>query len=185
MLKPKIKICILGRGSEPGEPKRDSWMLELPTAKKEKDFGLGPRQFNRTNNPKTKQDRSWTETPEQKAKRAAAAAAGQPFIEDETEADPTDDADVLAYMVSLKRDSEMEQVSKELKKKRGDETLMETHAKKLKKKEEEDVKPKERRPFDRDVDLKANQFDEAQKSTMLKKAAKLDNRFSKGQSKFL
>lgn len=45
--------------------------------------------------------------------------------------------------------------------------------------------PKERRPFDRDVDLKVNRFDEAQKKAILKKAQLLDNRFSSGESKFL
>ena len=50
-------------------------MTELPQ-EKAKSFGLGPRQFNRSSGPKPKQDRSWTETPEMKAKRAALAASG-------------------------------------------------------------------------------------------------------------
>ena len=55
--------------------KRESWMLELPP-EKAKNFGLGPRQFSRSLAPKTQQDRSWADTPEMKAKRAAAAAEG-------------------------------------------------------------------------------------------------------------
>ena len=56
-------------------PKRESWMTELPQ-EKAKSFGLGPRQFSRSLGPKPQQDRSWTETPEMKAKRAALAASG-------------------------------------------------------------------------------------------------------------
>ncbi len=108
------------------EPKRESWMLELPT-EKAKNFGLGPRQFSRSNNPKAKQDRSWTETPEQRAKREAGEGA-------EEDDNATHDEDVLAYMASLKRDQEMEKLSNELKQKRGSESLMDKHAKKLKKK---------------------------------------------------
>ena len=63
---------------------------------------------------------------------------------------------------------------------------MDMHAKKLKQKQKaEKDKSKERRPFDRDVDLQANRFDEAQKKAMIKKAANLDNRFTSGQSKYL
>ena len=56
-------------------PKRESWMLELPP-EKAKNFGLGPRQFNKSIASKPERDRSWTDTPEIKAKRAALAAAG-------------------------------------------------------------------------------------------------------------
>ena len=65
---------------------------------------------------------------------------------------------------------------------------MEAHEKKLKKEkkeEKESGKIAGRRPFDRDIDLKANQFDEAMKKNMLKAAAKIDNRFSSGSQKFL
>lgn len=42
-----------------------------------------------------------------------------------------------------------------------------------------------RRPFSRDLDLKVNRFDEAQKKAILKKAQLLDDRFSSGHSKYL
>lgn len=38
-----------------------------------------------------------------------------------------------------------------------------------------------RRPFDRDIDLQVNKFDQAQKKTILRKAQLLDDRFSRGQ----
>jgi hypothetical protein len=56
-------------------------------------------------------------------------------------------------MASLKRDADMEKIATELREKRGTESLMERHTKKLKKEKDEDARPKERRPFDRDVDL--------------------------------
>merc|ERR1712141_614849 len=150
-------------------PKRDSWMTELPQ-EKAKSFGLGPRQFNRSSGPKPKQDRSWTETPEMKAKRAALAASGIVVPDEEKVKEPKEDKDVLEYMASLKRDNDMESVANEMKKKRGTDSLVDLHEKERCKKQKKDKKAKEsldgkseRRPFDRDLDLQANRFDEAAK----------------------
>lgn len=45
---------------------------------------------------------------------------------------------------------------------------------------------RERKPFSREDDLHVNKFDEAQKSTILKKAKQLNDRFASGKSaKFL
>ena len=53
------------------------------------------------------------------------------------------------------------------------------HTKKLKRKAaDEGNKPVERRAFDRDQDLQANRFDDAQKKSLLKKSAELNTRFS-------
>ena len=52
-------------------------------------------------------------------------------------------------------------------------------------KEKEEGKHKERRPFDRSVDLQTSKLDEAQKKVILKKAQLLNDRFASGQSKFL
>jgi len=52
-------------------------------------------------------------------------------------------------------------------------------------KEEEEGKRKERRPFDRSVDLQTSKLDEAQKKVILKKAQLLNDRFASGQRKFL
>ncbi|TSK18002.1 GPALPP motifs-containing protein 1 [Bagarius yarrelli] len=78
-----------------------------------------------------------------------------------------------------KKDLEMaEKVSEYNKSKRG-ESLISMHAKKIKRKAEEDSnKPAERRPFDRDADLQVNRFDEAQKKALLKKSQELNTRFS-------
>ena len=57
----KMKDKLEGR-NQMAEPKRESWMTELPEMKA-KNFGLGPRQFSKSTNPKTKQDKSWTQAP--------------------------------------------------------------------------------------------------------------------------
>lgn len=43
----------------------------------------------------------------------------------------------------------------------------------------------ERKPFNREVDLQVNKFDDAQKKAILKKAQLLDDRFSTGKAKYL
>ena len=166
----QMKDRLEGREAKP-EPKRETWMLELPT-EKAKSFGLGPRQFSRSSNPKPKQDKSWTQAPNQSGSK------------EEPSEDHSQDEDVLAYMASLQRDVEMEKVAEAYKKKRGNESLVDIHSKKMKAKKSEE-KSTERRPFDRNTDLQVNRFDEAQKKAMLKKAAKLDSRFTSGSSKYI
>lgn len=181
---------ILNKGSindtAENVPKRESWMLELP-AEKAKNFGLGPRQFSKNTESKPKLDRSWTDTPEIKAKRAAMAASGQ-LQEDEPQYD-SKDQDVLEYMASLKRDKEMERVANELRQKRGTDSLVEIHDKEKSKRRKKEIasgnNSNERRPFDRDLDLQANRFDEAAKKAMLKNARKLNDKFSSGNHKYL
>ena len=57
----KMEDKLLGRNQN-AEPKRETWMTELPKTVS-KNFGLGPRQFSRSTNAKTKQDKTWTQTP--------------------------------------------------------------------------------------------------------------------------
>ena len=163
-------------GKDKAEPQRESWMLELPEEKANR-FGLGPRQFSRKGVTQRGGDRSaWTDTPEDKERKMMAGEEEEERVEDT--------GDIAARM----RDEKMEKVSQELKQKRGADTLMDMHEKKLKKdkkKKEDSGEASERRPFDRDIDLKANQFDEAMKKNMMKMAAKIDNRFSSGSQKFL
>ena len=163
-------------GGDQAEVKRETWMLELPEEKANR-FGLGARQFSRKGVTERGGNKSaWTDTPEEKARKLREG-------DDGTE-EPESSADVAARM----RDERMEKVSKDLKQKRGGDTLMDLHEKKLKKekkKKDESGESSERRPFDRDIDLKANVFDEAMKKNMLKAAAKIDNRFSSGSQKFL
>lgn len=49
------------------------------------------------------------------------------------------------------------------------------------KKDSKTIEKSTRRPFNRDVDLQANRFDQAQKKAILKKAQMLDDRFARGK----
>ena len=163
-------------GKNVAEPKRESWMLELPE-EKANSFGLGPRQFSRKGLPEKGKDRSaWTDSPAEKERKLREG------VTSETEAET--DCDYSAKV----RDDKMEKVAQELSKKRGMESLMNMHEKKLNKKKKEDIENGvigERRPFDRDVDLQANRFDDAVKKNMLKAASKINDRFSSGNQKYL
>jgi len=96
-------------------PKRESWMVELPPEKAQC-FGLGPRTFSK-GSAKPQRDSSWTDTPEDRARKAAMAAGGG------DDADTGDsgatDPEVVEYLAGLKRDQEMEKTAKALKAKRG------------------------------------------------------------------
>jgi len=171
-----MKDKIEGKGQH--EVKRESWMLELPDAKA-KSFGLGPRTFSRKGKTELGDRSVWTETPEDKARRARGEQV-EGGNEDEEERKRQE------YLINKSRDDAMSEITEKLKKKRGSESLLERHEKELKKKSKKDKKDsKERRPFDRDADLGANKFDEAQRKLMIKKAAQIDSRFSSGQQKFL
>ena len=185
----RMKDKIEGR-DKPEVKERESWMIELPP-EKTKNFGLGPRSFSRSKAEKGGDRSGWTDTPEMKAKKAR----GEVVEDSSAPADSSQDQDVLDYMAGLKRDQEMERVSKELNEKRGTDSLMDMHSKKLRKEEKRkekerkkagvaDGKP-ERREFDRDQDLNVNQFDNAMKANMLKRAGMLNDRFSGGSNKFL
>ena len=66
---------------------------------------------------------------------------------------------------------------------------MESHQKKLRKKEKEERnKPGHKNmrvAFDREKDMHGSIIDDAKRKQLLKKTMKLDNRFSSGNSKFL
>jgi len=160
-------------GLDKKEVKRESWMMELPDAKA-KSFGLGPRTFSRKGATVIGDRSAWTDTPEQRAKRARGE------IQEQDETETTD------YLINKARDETMSKVSEELKDKKGRDTLLEMHEKKrMKKAKKEKNKEEVRRPFDRDLDLGANKFDEAQRKLMVKKAAQIDSRFTSGSRKYL
>jgi len=162
-------------GKDNQEVKRETWMLELPEEKANR-FGLLPtaRQFSRKGVEERGQDRSaWTDTPQEKQRKLEGGASSE----------TVDDQQVRLHQ---KRDREMDKVATELREKRGNASLMNIHEEKLKKKKKEKgEETNERRPFDRDVDLQANRFDEAAKKAMMKNAAKINDRFSSGNQKFL
>ncbi|XP_074047808.1 GPALPP motifs-containing protein 1 [Macrotis lagotis] len=148
---------------------RESWMTELPPELK--GFGLGPRTFKRRADDKSGDRSVWTDTPADRERKAKEAQEAKKLT------GKSDEERILSG-----RDKKLaEQVSSYNDSKRS-ESLMDIHHKKLKNKTAEDKnKPQERRPFDRDQDLKVNRFDEAQKKALIKKSRELNSRFSHGK----
>ncbi|XP_028028281.1 DNA ligase 1 [Bombyx mandarina] len=159
---------------------REQWMLELPEAKA-KYLGLEARSFRAKQGPDMTDRSSWTDNPEDKARKAA----GQVKEEDAASALQRE---AKSRQIETRDKEQEDAVKKHKKKHKREESLLELHQKKLKKKkkkEEKEDDKKERRPFSRDVDLQVNRFDEAQKRSIIKKAQDLNNRFSKGEAKYL
>ncbi|NWR31168.1 GPAM1 protein, partial [Tachuris rubrigastra] len=148
---------------------RESWMTELPPELKS--FGFGPRTFKRRADDKSGDRSVWTDTPADRERKAKEKEAKKSTSKDKEE------------IVLSGRDKKLiEQVTSYNESKRS-ESLMDIHQKKLKSKaSEEKTKPQERRPFDRDQDLKVNRFDEAQKKALIRKSRDLNSKFehSKG-----
>nr|CAD7405583.1 unnamed protein product [Timema poppensis] len=171
----KMKRKLAGEDVNNGSLKRESWMLELPPDRAT-EFGLGPRQFRKKEKLDPGDKSVWTDTP---ADRLNKKHSQKEHKNAESE---------MHQLTMMVRDEEMEQLSrKHPSNKNRQESLLEAHQRELnkKKKQDEAGKPKERRPFDRDVDLQANRFDEAQKKAIFKKAQLLNDRFSRGETKFL
>ncbi|XP_058821686.1 GPALPP motifs-containing protein 1 [Topomyia yanbarensis] len=175
----EIKLKRLDESKSVNVTSREDWMLELPDIRKVSDMGLGARQF-RTREKQEIGDRTvWTDTPSDKERKKSGHSSKDPIRDREEEQQRRRVAE---------RDRQQEEMVKKHKKKhKRDKSLLDIHKKKL----EEDKKNKDvssepiRRPFDRNVDLHANRFDEAQKKAIFKKAQLLDTRFSSGASKFL
>ncbi|NWU98201.1 GPAM1 protein, partial [Upupa epops] len=155
---------------EPKQVTRESWMTELPPELR--NFGFGPRTFKRRADDKAGDRTVWTDTPadrERKAKEREEARKSASKGNEET--------------VLSGRDKRLvEQVTSYNESKRS-ESLMDIHQKKLKSKvSNEKNKPQERRPFDREQDLKVSRFDEAQKKALIRKSRDLNSKFehSKG-----
>lgn len=169
----KMKNRLLGL-EQPKKLEREEWMTELPPVLQ--GFGVGPRKF-RTHE-RVIGDRSvWTDTPADKARK----------IRGET-SDPKTDEDRIAIEAQSKRDKEIcEMLSKD---NTRNESLMSMHDKERKRKAEEaeaSGEAKLRRPFDRDLDLQANKFDDAAKKRIMKQSQGLSSRFSSASNtaKFL
>uniref|UniRef100_A0A8D0HE22 GPALPP motifs-containing protein 1 n=1 Tax=Sphenodon punctatus TaxID=8508 RepID=A0A8D0HE22_SPHPU len=155
-----------GNDDDSKQVTRESWMTELPPELKA--FGLGPRTFKRRAEDKSGDRSVWTETPADRERKAKEMQ--------ETKKSTSQGEEVV---VLSGRDKKLaEQVSSYNDSKRS-ESLIDMHRKKLKSKaSEEKDQPQERRPFDRDQDLKVNRFDEAQKKALIKKSRDLNTRFA-------
>ncbi|XP_044018885.1 uncharacterized protein DDB_G0287625 isoform X2 [Aphidius gifuensis] len=148
------------------EKKREEWMTELPSIQTAH-LGLVPRSFRSKPGPDMSDRSSWTDTPVDRAKKQREK--------------------LLMIGNGSKDKAPNEPEIMEKPSKRKEKSLMEMHQKKLhKKKKKEEKEAKEaglsiRRPFDRDIDMQVNRFDEARNKTILRKAASLDDRFARGK----
>ncbi|XP_072049568.1 uncharacterized protein [Amphiura filiformis] len=157
-------------------PERESWMTELP-GYYSKNFGLGPRTFRKRDVPDAGDRSGWTDTPADKARKEKERREGKSSAK---KAKSSEDKEMRVS----ERDKHLsEQISGYNKSKRA-ESLMDMHTKERKEKLlAEGDQPKERRPFDRDVDLQVNRFDDARKKNMMKKAGQLGDKFSHSKEK--
>ncbi|TRY54353.1 hypothetical protein DNTS_005216 [Danionella cerebrum] len=163
----KMKDKLTGVDTGPKTLSRESWMTELPPELQH--VGLEARSFKKRSGPENKDRSIWTDTPadrERKARERQEAKEKGESAKDDVPRLPQKEIEMA------------EKVSKYNESKRG-ESLISMHTKKMKCKAEEDAKKAvERRPFDRDMDLQVNRFDEAQKKALLKKSQELNTRFS-------
>uniref|UniRef100_A0A2C9GUL8 DUF3752 domain-containing protein n=1 Tax=Anopheles culicifacies TaxID=139723 RepID=A0A2C9GUL8_9DIPT len=172
-------------GSSTMPKAREDWMLELPDIRKISDMGLGARQFRTREKPEIGDRSVWTDTPadRERKKKATGSDRSSKHSDATVERDRERERSLIA-----KRDKEQEKMVKQHKKKhKRDKTLLEIHKNKLKKDKQAsgDSAEPTRRPFDRNLDLHANRFDDAQKKAIMKKAQLLNSRFSSGSSKYL
>lgn len=176
----EIKIKMLEGEKESNDTnKRESWMLELPP-ERAASLGLGPRTFRTRDGPDMGDRSCWTDTPADKLQKLM--KEGEDVVKS--------GKDELRRTALSERDRAMEELAKERSADKLDKplSLLEIHQQNMRKKkmkEEQEGKKPERRPFDRNIDLQVNRFDEAQKKAIFKKAQLLDSRFSQGESKYL
>jgi hypothetical protein len=211
----RMKNKLLGQESDDaGEPRRDTWMLDLPP-ELVPNFGVTARTF-RTKAPPKCEDRSgWTDTPADRARKDEEALEGKPVRKPPV--------DLIDYAQVMKDKAYAEQVEEYNKSARA-KSLLELHAEKLcpiKKKKKSKGKEKkkskhsdkdrekhknrskngsghkkkkdkkeretvvERRPFDRDLDLQANRLDAAKRKSLINKSQQLGGRFGHGSTQFL
>ncbi|XP_048744717.2 GPALPP motifs-containing protein 1-like [Ostrea edulis] len=163
----KMRDHLDGKSDSEGQPKRDSWMTELPDCLGQ-NIGLTARTF-RVNAGPDMSDRSmWTDSPADRARKEKEGPS-------ESKKPPT-------VGTTSRRDQQIRTELDSYNRKRGKESLLDMHQEKMKKKKkEEENKPQERRPFDRDLDLQANRFDDAQRKAIIKKSQNLNSRFGHGK----
>lgn len=169
----RMKNRLLGL-EQPKKLEREEWMTELPPLLQ--GFGGGPRKF-RTHERNIGDRSVWTDTPADKARKRRGETS-----------DSKTDQDRVAMEAQSRRDKEIcDMLSKDNKR---NESLMSMHEKERKRKAEAaeaSGEAKLRRPFDRDLDLQANKFDDAAKKRIIKQSQDLSSRFSSASTtaKFL
>ncbi|XP_076639900.1 uncharacterized protein LOC143351816 [Colletes latitarsis] len=149
---------------------REEWMTELPPAQVS-NLGLAPRKFRVRTGPDMSDRSCWTDTPAKKAEK-------QRQREEEA---------FYNFKTSTTEPSQESRETEGGKSRKREKSLLEVHQSKLEKKKKKEEKKAKlsgqtvRRPFDRDIDLQINRFDQSQKNAIISKAQYLDERFSRGK----
>lgn len=175
----RMKLKLSGVDVD-GERKleREEWMTELPSLRANMISGnqiVGATTFRKNGVVAAEAGRSeWTKTPNQ----------GQNLNSRERK---IEDQKRIDYMADHAKNQRQEKIL--AKQKRDSESLMNTHQKKMRKKEKEERNlpgyKKERVAFDKEKDMQGSIIDDAKRKQLLKKQMGLDNRFGAGNSKFL
>lgn len=175
----KDQLTTVKAEAEEGPSKREDWMTELPPDMS-KNFGLQNRQFAKgAGGPDDKDRSSWTEIQGVKKEKDL---KGKKRKRDDVVSvrDQQLQQQVDEYNKSKRPDSLIDMHNKKQKKKKKKEKKKEKKEKKKRKEKGEKEEKEGRRPFDRDTDLQANRFDDAQRKKIIQKSALLNTKFSKG-----
>ncbi|KOX67878.1 hypothetical protein WN51_06924 [Melipona quadrifasciata] len=149
---------------------REEWMIELPPTQID-NLGLTSRKFRMRSGPDMSDRSCWTDTPAKKAEKRKQREEEKLHNVQTSVRDLFEESDKTECRKSKKREK----------------SLLEIHRNQLQKeKRKEEKKAKStgqaiRRPFDRDIDLTVNRFDQSQKNAIIHKAQYLDERFSRGK----
>lgn len=171
-----MKDKLEGKLDAPEPAGREAWMTELPP-ELGRGIGLTARQFKSNRSSTSSGDRSvWTDTPADKAKKLKDKAEGRA---------PKRSHEEEVAMSEKDRDY-TERIAEFNKNKRAESLLaMHTKQRKIAKEQEAAAGPKERRPFDRDVDLGIVNLNAAERKSIIDKSHVLSTRFGHGNSHFL
>ncbi|XP_033351978.1 transcription initiation factor TFIID subunit 1 [Bombus vosnesenskii] len=149
---------------------REEWMIELPPTRIN-NLGLTARKFRMKAGPDMSDRSCWTDTPAKKAEKRK----------------QREEEKLYNVQTSIRELFDESNETECRKNKKCEKSLLEIHQNQLqekKRKEEKKARSTEqvlRRPFDRDIDLQVNRFDQAQKNAIINKAQRLDERFSRGK----
>ncbi|KAK2174127.1 hypothetical protein NP493_825g02019 [Ridgeia piscesae] len=183
----RMRDKLLNIKPDDGTPARETWMTELPPERSTAHnlmAGLVSRKFRKDAGGSTGGDRSeWTDTPADRERKEAEVREGKGVKRSHNE--------VSTPRMSARDEHLAEQVTKYNESSRS-KSLLELHSKKLHKEERKEKKKQKkekkeecqttRRPFDRELDMQVNRFDDAQKKSIIKKSQLLNTRFGHSKS---
>lgn len=131
----ELKLAKFNETIDDNLPVREDWMIELPEVKTVANLGLTARQFRTKERPDLSDRSSWTDTPKEK-ERKVHGKSSTVSVEEVKLSRQKEAKDVY----NARRDAEQEDAARKHRKKhRRDESLLDIHQKKLKKKKDVSV----------------------------------------------